>query len=324
VHVLRRELIFVYDIIGDLHGHADELRELLETLGFKERRGFYSHPERKAVFVGDFIDRGPKIRDTLGIVRSMIDNDAAVAVMGNHEFNAIAYHTSKPGSSGEYFREHSDKNKRQHEQTLKQLSATELSDAIEWFKTLPVCLELDGIRVVHACWYDHAITTIERSLRALGRYAPEFLAQATVQNPPSELLRAIDNILKGPEVQLPDGMSFPDKDGNERSCMRVKWFESPDRKSYRDYEMPVRGRAPNIPITAGRIEVSPYAATDLPLFFGHYWLTDNPPSILAPNIACVDYSIAAHGMLCAYRWNASERVLQDDCFITVRSFGSSP
>lgn len=51
----------MYDLIGDIHGHAAELISLLELLGYDRHRGYYSHPARKAVFVGDFIDRGPQI-----------------------------------------------------------------------------------------------------------------------------------------------------------------------------------------------------------------------------------------------------------------------
>ena len=47
-----------YDIIGDIHGHADKLEALLRTLGYRERAGTWSHPGRMAVFVGDYIDRG--------------------------------------------------------------------------------------------------------------------------------------------------------------------------------------------------------------------------------------------------------------------------
>ena len=61
-----------YDIIGDIHGHADELEELLQKLGYQLRDGVYSHPEnRKVIFLGDYIDRGPKIRETLHIVKNM-------------------------------------------------------------------------------------------------------------------------------------------------------------------------------------------------------------------------------------------------------------
>lgn len=85
---------FNYDIIGDIHGHALELEILLQKMGYRRKSGVYSHPEgRKVIFVGDFIDRGPKIRETLHLVRDMVLSGDAQAVMGNHEFNAISFHT---------------------------------------------------------------------------------------------------------------------------------------------------------------------------------------------------------------------------------------
>ena len=96
----------MYDLIGDIHGHADELVELLEMLGYKQTHGVYRHSERQAIFLGDFIDRGPKIRQVLQIVRPMIEQKAALAVMGNHELNALAFHTEDPNRAGTYPRRH--------------------------------------------------------------------------------------------------------------------------------------------------------------------------------------------------------------------------
>ena len=62
-----------FDIIGDIHGHADQLRALLVGLGYTLHGRGYRHPDRKVLFVGDFIDRGPAINDVLEIVRSMVD-----------------------------------------------------------------------------------------------------------------------------------------------------------------------------------------------------------------------------------------------------------
>lgn len=81
-----------YDIIGDIHGHADKLKELLHKLGYQSVDGIYLHAEgRKVIFLGDFIDRGPKIREVLHIAKNMCDNGYAIAIMGNHEFNAITF-----------------------------------------------------------------------------------------------------------------------------------------------------------------------------------------------------------------------------------------
>jgi polynucleotide kinase-phosphatase len=85
-----------FDIIGDVHGCGDELESLLITLGYKvaERRDdvgldagpVYRHPDgRQAVFVGDLVDRGPRVLDTLRIVRNMVEAGSGWSVMGNHE-----------------------------------------------------------------------------------------------------------------------------------------------------------------------------------------------------------------------------------------------
>ena len=126
----------MYDLIGDIHGHADELVQLLDTLGYKKSRGVYGHPERKVIFLGDFIDRGPKIRQVLEIVRPMIEEGKALAVMGNHELNALAYHTEDPEKSGEFLRRHEEKNVHQHHKTVEQLKPDELVTYLKWFRTL--------------------------------------------------------------------------------------------------------------------------------------------------------------------------------------------
>lgn len=75
-----------------VEGHADKLEELLQKLGYTKTNNCYSHATRTVIFVGDLIDRGPKIRETLEIVNRMVDNGSAVALMGNHEYNALCFH----------------------------------------------------------------------------------------------------------------------------------------------------------------------------------------------------------------------------------------
>ena len=67
-----------YDVIGDVHGQYDKLVALLRTLGYRETMRAWRHPDRTAVFVGDFIDRGPKQVETLKLVRGMVDTGAAM------------------------------------------------------------------------------------------------------------------------------------------------------------------------------------------------------------------------------------------------------
>src|SRR5450631_1994192 len=125
----------MYDLIGDIHGHADELVRLLDLLSYQKCQGVYRHPERKVIFLGDFIDRGPKIRQVLETVRPMIEEGTALAVMGNHELNALAYHTEDTQKSGQYLRPHIPKNEKQHRATLEQLKPDELWSYLDWFRT---------------------------------------------------------------------------------------------------------------------------------------------------------------------------------------------
>jgi hypothetical protein len=111
----------MYDLIGDFHGHADDLVQLLERLGYGKRMGCYNHPDRKVIYLGDFIDPGPKIREVLEIVRPMIEDGQALTIMGNHELNALAYHTADPVAPGEYLRRRIPKNVNQHQKTLDQV-----------------------------------------------------------------------------------------------------------------------------------------------------------------------------------------------------------
>ena len=80
-----------YDVIGDVHGHADRLTGLLRTMGYAETNGAWRCTGRQAIFIGDLIDRGTQQLETIDIARRMVDAGSAQITLGNHEFNAIAY-----------------------------------------------------------------------------------------------------------------------------------------------------------------------------------------------------------------------------------------
>ena len=140
-----------YDIIGDIHGCAAPLEELLADLGYRPNdwTGAHWHPERQAVFVGDLVDRGTDQLRVLELVKLMVDSGSALIVMGNHEFNAIGYATEDPYSPGAFLRKRSDKNTNQHRAFLDQLTDAQRAHYIEWFKTLPLWLDLGDIHRQH-------------------------------------------------------------------------------------------------------------------------------------------------------------------------------
>src|SRR5690625_6846641 len=92
---------------------------LLEKPGYHQLDGVYRHPERKVIFLGDIIDRGPQIREALQMVRRMVEADEAQMVLGNHECNALAYFTR---ADNHYLRDHSEHNARQLAVTQEELS----------------------------------------------------------------------------------------------------------------------------------------------------------------------------------------------------------
>ncbi len=84
-----------FDIIGDVHGCIDELKELLSSLGYQagnesELAWTYRHPEnRQAIFVGDLVDRGPGSPEVLRIVMNMVEAGSALCVPGNHDMKLL-------------------------------------------------------------------------------------------------------------------------------------------------------------------------------------------------------------------------------------------
>src|SRR6476619_2657998 len=79
-----------FDIIGDIHGCFDELHLLLGKLGYQitevDAHFETKHPEgRKVIFLGDLVDRGPRIPDVLRLAMSMVESGSALCVPGNHD-----------------------------------------------------------------------------------------------------------------------------------------------------------------------------------------------------------------------------------------------
>ena len=297
-----------YDIIGDIHGHAERLIALLRTLGYREQHGAWRHPECTAIFVGDFIDRGPGQLETVRIVRSMIESGAARAVMGNHEFNAIAWQTPHPELAGEHLRRRSAKNREQHAAFLAETADyPDLhQDILDWFMTLPLWLDLPEIRVVHACWHPSDMAALAPMLQPGNLLDATLMAKASNKGSPE--YRMVENILKGPEITLPDGRSFP-QGGHLRTDARVRWWNA-SLTTFREsaiVDANTQLLLPDLPIPPG---VSPGYGGHKPVFFGHYWMTGQPVP-LAPQVACVDYSAGKGDPLVAYRWDGEAELAQE-------------
>jgi len=79
-----------FDVVGDIHGCFDEMTALLTKLGYRVEGHLVTPPEdRKAVFLGDLVDRGPKSPDVLKLVMGMISDGTALCVPGNHDIKFL-------------------------------------------------------------------------------------------------------------------------------------------------------------------------------------------------------------------------------------------
>lgn len=307
-----------YDLIGDVHGCGLSLEMLLDKLGYSKKKGVYSHPERQMIFVGDIVDRGPRIRESLHIVYDMVQAGAAQIVMGNHEFNFLSYCTrGKEGSGLSYLREHSPRHHRILAETLEQLAnyPDEQEMFLEWIREMPIYLEFDNFRVVHACWHQKLIDRFEQEYPQHvidDRFLHRSSKRGTFE------WAFMDRLLRGTHLRLPDGEVMVSKDGYERRFFRTKfWSEEPE--FYGD----VVFQPDPLPEHVARLKLTEQDYNDLlyygpdekMLFIGHYW-REGEPSPITSNIACLDYSAVKYGKLVAYRLD-NEKTIQPDKFIWV-------
>ncbi len=303
-----------FDIIGDIHGCADQLKDLLHILGYAKNNGSYSHPGgRKAIFLGDFIDRGPKIRKTLEIVKAMVDNKSAEAVIGNSEYNAICF-WEKNINKGGYLRSHKPKNIIQHYRTIKEFKPhqEEWEMYLKWFLSLPLFIEKETLRIVHACWDPKTIAYLKEQMPNHRLNRP-FIHHSALKG--SKQHKAIEITLKGWQIDLPEPHTIEVTEGKKKTSSRIKWWLDPKNITFESYLM---SECKSLSKTIVPAEIKPtndYYGDDIPVFVGHYWL-NGEPRLLSDNIACVDYSAAKEGELIAYRWDG-EKKLSKEKFVSV-------
>jgi protein phosphatase len=141
-----------FDIIGDVHGCLAELTALLDRLGYR-RSSPVPHPPtasetwhhragRKAIFLGDLVDRGPDVPGVLKLVIPMVQNHAALCVPGNHDMKLTRKLKGKDVKISHGLAE-----------SLRQLDAEPpplAEDIVRFFESLPDHYVLDNGRLVVA------------------------------------------------------------------------------------------------------------------------------------------------------------------------------
>ena len=144
------------DIVGDVHGEIDALEALLAALGYAADG---RHPGgRRLVFLGDLVDRGPDSPGVLNKVQDLVVAGRAHCLLGNHELNLlrdVQKHGNdwwvNPGKPAEH--------------PARPLDPTDKPRFISFLQSLPVVLEREDLRVVHACWHEAAVASLRAARR---------------------------------------------------------------------------------------------------------------------------------------------------------------
>ena len=158
-------------IIGDIHGCLETLKALIDKAG----------PVDKIISCGDLIDRGPSSIETVKFIR---ENNIQVT-LGNHELMFIDAMSDFLGPDHPYKRMGlltSDWYANGGKQVFKSFSSTEeMQDMVDYFKTLPIYIELNHevnnlpVVISHTCLNAFAYDILNASNEELWKHPTSFV-----------------------------------------------------------------------------------------------------------------------------------------------------
>ena len=288
-----------HTVIPDIHADIDRLNASLE----------FAPTGGKILFLGDLIDAAadnqkPEDSSVLWKVKSLIEEEKAIGIMGNHELNALLFHRfNKVGP----LRAHSEKNVKQHKSFIDKFGLGS-NAAIEWtnwfLSALPLWQELDGLRLIHACWSQQQIEIV-RKRRSDGYLKAEDLEEIANEN--TDFGRAVKILLTGPEINLPEPYTFDDYHGNKRKEVRLAWWNT-DAVTWKEATLSV----PNpdqLPkgVIPPEISSEIYNSDNPPVLVGHYKMKGKP-AIDNIKAASLDYPKSP----CVYKWFGENKLDQSN------------
>jgi hypothetical protein len=317
------------DIVGDIHGELPALEKLGIALGYDVRKGWYHPHGRTLVFLGDLVDRGKHSLEVAELVKGLVSDRRAFCIMGNHEYNLVAKHLRVPGY---------EKPKKSNAPTIKEIddNPERWQPVLEWFRDLPVGVELPGLRIIHACWHKKSLEQVSPFIGVKLRPEPEentcafdlmnshtvlrspFTSQGLIKGLPGDTAdhSAViphEDLMKGFETDA--ASPFIDNDGKQRTRIRCAWWEEGLRHLVLDDTPQVFGHYWNCPPIDGHM--APPFPTGTPQLreWGKRMAERCPPSgrmQMQGNMVCVDFQgiTLASDRACigALRWPEREIV----------------
>lgn len=293
------------DVIGDVHGEIGALCSLLSRLGYD---GNGNHPDnRKLVFVGDLVDRGPDSIAVFELVKHLYDQDNAQIVLGNHELNLLIPDPVKPSrpkyKHGNHWFHGKTENMLKKTTTIQFQRLATKADQLriqQFLKELPLGLENQDIRVVHACWDPNSVEILrndKRSLLEIYNHYQDILEKGDYHSKQERALKEQnDNPVKvlssGKEKGLGEGEKPFEAGGRIRTIKRAQWWTEYDEEPFVVFGHYWRKLPPEVDHQERKLEVKdldPDDKSGIPPLFDK----DQPYSLLGPkqNCMCIDYSV---------------------------------
>jgi hypothetical protein len=224
------------DIVGDVHGEIDALRSLLVNLGYDENG---RHPQaRRLVFLGDLTDRGPDSPAVLRLVKGLVESGLAQCVLGNHDFNILL--EEKKQDNHWFFKEEWSLDN-SGVPTPAVLADDHIKDGVlSFFRTLPLALERDTVRVVHACWDTSMVEVARNSTDVLDlyhRFTEQIDADHKSRHDLDDMGRSLERQNRNPVKVLTSGIERPAREpfvsgGKLRHQERVPWWTTYNDEAY--------------------------------------------------------------------------------------------
>lgn len=298
------------DLIGDVHGEIDALRDLLSRLGYGHDG---VHPEgRRLVFVGDLCDRGPDSPAVLDLVSALVASGRAQCVLGNHELNILCG-AIREGNG--WFFEHDHDRAEGKFHTSAAVDPPMRSRYLAFLGTLPLALEGHGLRVVHACWHSDSVgrvraTTSTSTTAMFDRWEEELEAKLEAEGAfvgARDERLAFGEFMHDPNARMPMLPNTAVMDETRQMANPIRVLTSGVERA---------GTAPFYSSGKWRM-VERVAwwneyADDVPVVIGHYWRWPYPvdravfgkggpdlfggaafdePLGMRKNVYCIDYSV---------------------------------
>ena len=225
------------DILGDIHGEIEGLLALLHHLGYAENG---IHPQgRRLVFVGDLTDRGPDSPAVVSLVHRLIDAGRAQCIVGNHELN-ILLGERKQGNAWLYGEKEEVLDRSGKKVRQSPADATIRGKVLDLFRHLPLALERDDVRVVHACWEPTFIDQARRENNVVAFYRRhkemvdaelewKGIEDKTDRGLAHQNRNPVKMLTSGPEERLATPFYAG---GKERYEGRVRWWDNYRNESY--------------------------------------------------------------------------------------------